>query len=258
VRLYLAVARLTFGQYSTYRGATVAGIFTNTVFGFILASVVRGAIGDRTIGGLDRSHAALFTFTAQSMLMVISAFGDQQLAARVRSGEVATELHRPWDWSSYRLAADLGRSFYYALARGVPPFALGWVVYRFPLPHVGRFLLFFVAVALAAVLASRWWTAVGLTSFWLIDGSGVVQLATVATMASSGAIVPLNLFPPWLQDIMRVLPFSGMLQRPIEVLLGLSSLPKVIAFQLVWIAAFEVLLRFELRTASKRLVIQGG
>ena len=258
MRLYLAIARLTFGQYSTYRGATFAGLFTNTVFGFILAGVVRGAIGDRTIGGLDRTSAALFTFTAQGMIMIISAFGDHQLAARVRSGEVATELHRPWDWSSYRLAADLGRSCYYALVRGVPPFMIGWVVFRFPLPSVGRFLLFFITVAIAAALASRWWTLLGLTSFWLIDGSGVVQLGTVLLTVSSGLIVPLNLFPLWLQNILRALPFSGMLQRPVEVLLGLDSLANVISFQLVWVVALEVLLRLELRSASKRLVIQGG
>lgn len=258
MRLYLAVARLTFGQYSTYRGATIAGIFTNTVFGFILASVVKGAIGDRTIGGLDATNAPLFTFTAQSMLMVISAFGDHQLANRVRSGEVAVELYRPWDWSSYRLAADLGRSAYYALARGLPPFLVGWAAYRYPLPNVGRTLLFLVTVALAAALASRWWTAIGLTSFWLIDGGGVVQLATVALTATSGAIVPLSLFPEWLGEIVRVLPFAGMLQRPIEVYLGLGSFWPTIAFQLAWLVVLEAIVRVELVAASRRLVIQGG
>ena len=39
MRLYVEVARATYARISTYRSATVAGVFTNTVFGFLLASV---------------------------------------------------------------------------------------------------------------------------------------------------------------------------------------------------------------------------
>lgn len=35
-RLYAAVAAGGFRRYATYRAATVAGVFTNTVFGVIL------------------------------------------------------------------------------------------------------------------------------------------------------------------------------------------------------------------------------
>lgn len=40
MRLYTEVARRSFRRYAAYRGATVAGIFTNTVFGFIKAYVL--------------------------------------------------------------------------------------------------------------------------------------------------------------------------------------------------------------------------
>ena len=92
----------------------------------------------------------------------------------------------------------------------------------------------------------------------IVDGTGVVQLGTVVLTAASGLLVPLTLYPQWLQDILGVFPFSGMMQRPIEVLLGFDSLANVIAFQLGWLVALEVILRLELRTASRQLVIQGG
>ena len=258
MRVYLEVARRSFGRFATYRGATLAGVFTNTVFGFILASVLRSALGDRTIGGLDQVTATLYTFTAQGLLMVISAFGDHALSRSVQSGEVATELHRPWDWSAYRLAFDLGRSAYYLLARGIPPFVAGWLFYRFPLPSAGRFVMLVIAAFGAAALASRFWTLVGMVSFWLIDGSGVVQLASVVTMMATGALIPLSLFPPWLGDWLRLLPFASMLQRPIEMFLGQRGLIDVLVVQLVWLVVLELLVRTELFAARRKLEIQGG
>ena len=134
MRVYLEVARLSFRRYSTYRVATLAGVFTNTVFGFIMASVLRAALGNRTIGGLDADKATAFTFVAQAMLMAALVLGDFEHVDRVRTGEVAVELLRPIDYAWFRLAADLGRSAFYAVARGIPPFLVGWIVYRFEVP----------------------------------------------------------------------------------------------------------------------------
>lgn len=47
-RLYAAVAAGGFRRYATYRVATAAGVFTNTVFGFILAYTCI-ALGPRSL-----------------------------------------------------------------------------------------------------------------------------------------------------------------------------------------------------------------
>ena len=48
MRLYVEVARRTYARTSTYRSATVAGVFTNTVFGFLLAYVLQAVYAERT------------------------------------------------------------------------------------------------------------------------------------------------------------------------------------------------------------------
>lgn len=40
IALWWQVARRSFHRMSTYRGATAAGVFTNSVFGFLRASLV--------------------------------------------------------------------------------------------------------------------------------------------------------------------------------------------------------------------------
>lgn len=258
VRLYAEVARLSFRRYSTYRGAVAAGVFTNTAFGFIIASVLRSLTGSQTIGGLTSDSATLVVFFTQALLMTVSAFGDFEISRRVASGEIATELHRPVDFSFFRLASDLGRSGFYILARGIPPFLCGWLVFRFQMPDSSRVLPTLVAVVLAAAIASRFWTIVGLVSFWLTDGSGVVQLATVLVAAFGGVLLPLQYYPEELRGVLSVLPFASLIQLPAETFLGLRSFTTVLSLQLLWLVSLEGMLRYELARATRKLVIQGG
>jgi ABC-2 type transport system permease protein len=256
--LYAAVARMSFRRQSTYRGAMLAGMFTNTVFGVIRAAVLRSAIAQSSVGGLTKTSVTAFVFVSQAMIAVTMLFGDFGLIALVKSGDVATELHRPWDWSMYRLSSDLGRSAFNLITRGLSIAALGWLIYRLRLPSGQAFVSFVLVALLAAVLASRIWTIGGLSSFWLIDATGVVQLIVSIATLSTGLLVPLQILPSSLRAVFHVLPFSGLIQGPVDVLLGLQSVGRVALHQVAWIIVFEILLRAQLKAATHKLELQGG
>ena len=165
---------------------------------------------------------------------------------------------RPIDYAAFRLASDLGRSFFNAFARGVPPFVVGWVVYRFPLAAPVRFLSFVALVALAAVIASRWWNIVSTLAFWMTDGSGAMQLGVVASTFATGSIIPLQFLPDGLKAIVRLTLWAAMVQRPVEVFIGIGAAWRCALLQLGWIVILEAVLRVELRFARRKLVIQGG
>ncbi len=61
VGLHLAVAAGGFRRYATYGTATAAGVFTNTVFGFIVAYTYIALWDERPgLGGYDQSQALTF------------------------------------------------------------------------------------------------------------------------------------------------------------------------------------------------------
>ena len=62
MRAYFELARASFRRYSTYRLAAVAGIFTQSVFGFIRVSVLFAAIGAAggTLAGYNDQEAATY------------------------------------------------------------------------------------------------------------------------------------------------------------------------------------------------------
>jgi hypothetical protein len=111
MRLYVEVSRATARRMSTYRGAAFAGVVTNTVFGFILAYVLRAVFRERgVIDGFDAADAVTFTFVTQGMLMVVGIFGRSEQADRVRTGEVAMDLSRPYDYQAWWAAVALRRN----------------------------------------------------------------------------------------------------------------------------------------------------
>jgi ABC-2 type transport system permease protein len=98
VRLHWEIARRGFARYAAYPSATLAGIWTNTVFGFIQAYILLALYESRTdIGGYDPSDAVTYVWFVQALLMTVHIFNWYELALRIRSGDIATDLARPLD-----------------------------------------------------------------------------------------------------------------------------------------------------------------
>jgi len=263
MRLYLEVARATTRRMATYRGATFAGVFTNTVFGFILAYVLLAVFRARpTIGGFDAVDAVTFTFVTQGLLMVVGIFGDSEQSERIRTGEVAVDLARPYDYQAWWAAVAYGKAAFYALFRGVPPFAIGALAMHLRLPdRPGTWLAFVLSASAAVGVAFAYGFLVELTAFWLIDIRGARQFAWLIAQFLSGTFVPLVLFPDGIEPLARALPFAGMVQLPVEVFLDKHhgrELIAVYAHQLAWAAVLGLLGRRALRRAVRKVEVQGG
>lgn len=262
MRLYVEVARRTFARVATYRSATVAGVFTNTVFGFLFAYVLVAVYRERdTVGDFDVTDALTFTFVAQGLLMVLGLFGEVELAQRITSGDIAVDLQRPYDQQGWWLAARFGTAAYHAVFRGVPPFVAGAIVFDLRLPAFGDACAFAVSLVLAITLTFGWSYLLQLTAFWLLDVRGPVQLGWLVAHFLSGMYIPIVFFPDGLESVARALPFCSMLQIPAEIWLGKHrgvDLLAAYSVQIAWVVALLLAGRFVMSRGERRLVVQGG
>jgi ABC-2 type transport system permease protein len=264
VRVYLAVARHSFRRYSTYRTATVAGAFTNTVFGFIRAFVLVALWQARPgIGGYDVTDAVTFCFLSQALIAPVAVFGPPlELAERVRTGDVAIDLYRPADLQGWWLAGDLGRAGFHLLARGLPPFLAGALAFdlRTPASPAG-WLAVPVSVGLALLVSFAIRYLLALSSFWLLDDRGLNMVAFTAASFFSGLVLPLVLFPGWLGTLAHALPWAAILQVPADVWLGRyqgADLLAALGGQALWAAVLLGAGRLVGAAAHHRVVVQGG
>lgn len=264
MRLLFEVARRSFRRWSTYRMATAAGVFTNTAFGYLRAYILVAVAtaGGAAASGWDEATLVTFAFITQALLAGIAAFGESELAERVRTGDVVVDMYRPIDLQAWWLASWLGRSAFTFLARGIPPVLLGAIAFDLVVPAgPARWLAFLASVLLASLVAFALRFCVNLTAFWLLDNRGVDQLVTLVLTFFGGLLLPVVLFPPWLESVARALPFAAMVQVPAEVFMGRDDgveLLVALGTQAAWFVGLGLLGRALLSAATRKVVIQGG
>jgi ABC-2 type transport system permease protein len=238
-------------------------VFTNTVFGLILVYTYTALWEEKPhLGGYDLAQAVTYVWLGQALFKTLANGGggvEGELMERIRTGDIAIDLYRPADLQLWWLAADLGRAGFELLGRGVVPFLFGALVFELALPtDVTTWGAFLVAVVLAMVVSFAIRYLVALTAFWLLDGTGVTQMAWLTGFFCSGMVLPLNVFPGALGDVVRALPWSALLQAPADVLLGHADPLGTYGFQAAWAVALLAAGRLLQTVATRRVVVQGG
>jgi ABC-2 type transport system permease protein len=260
LRPYLRLVGAGFRRHSTYRAASLAGLFTNTVFGLLRVAVLLAVVGPTgSTAGYDAADTGTFVWLGQGLLAVVVLWPDRELAQRVRTGDVAIDLARPWNLQIALLAQDLGRAGYAVLVRLAPPVAFGALVLPFRWPdNPWSVALFAVATVLAVVISFATRFLLDLTSFWLLDSRGVTTVYASAAGLLCGLTVPLAFFPDAMRIALYATPFPAMLQTPIDVFGERASAGALLAHQVVWAALLLAAGQLALARATRRLVVQGG
>nr|WP_307812742.1 ABC-2 family transporter protein [Micromonospora veneta] len=242
----------------------MAGVVTNTVFGFLRCYIflaVAGAAG--TVAGYDRAQLATFVWAGQGLLAVILLWGWTDLADRIRTGEIASDLLRPVHPVTSYLATDLGRAGFAALSRLLPPVLIGPLFFDVYLPRRwATVALFALSVLVAVVLCFGCRFLVNATAYWLQDVRGAMILWTLGSGVLAGLYFPLRFLPEWLQLVLwYATPFPSLFQTPLDVLVERDPAPTqvgLVGLQVAWAVLILAACRLVQRRAERRLVVQGG
>ncbi len=260
----VTLAAAGFRRYSAYRLATAAGAFTNSAFGLIRASITVAAI--TAAGGMladyDAKAGSTYVWITQALITPVALFGWNELALRIRTGDVAIDLARPLDLQWGLLATDLGRAAFVLIPRGLPPIVVGALTFGLAMPSSPwPYVAGAISIALAVMISFGCRFLVNLTAFWMLDAKGAITLYVVVSNVLCGLLVPVHWFPGWMRRLAAATPFPSMIQAPVDVLTGRaggSAALAVLAVQVWWLGAVLVLGRLVLRSATRHLVVQGG
>jgi ABC-2 type transport system permease protein len=257
---YPHLVRAGFRRHSIYLAASLAGLFTNTVFGLLRVAVLLAVVGQTgRAAGYDAADIGTFVWLGQGLLGVVTIWPDRELAQRVRSGDVAIDLGRPWNLQPALLAQDIGRAGHAMLIRFAPPVLFGALVLPFRWPQSPwTVLLFAVSTVLAVVVSFAARFLLDLTAFWLLDNRGVVTVYAAATGVLCGLTVPIAFFPEPLRIALYATPFPAMLQTPIDVFGERGATAALLAHQVLWAALLLAAGQLVLARATRKLVVQGG
>ena len=264
--LYVAVAVRAFRRYSTYTAATLAGIFTNSVFGVIISFTYIAVWTQRPdAGGYDVADALTYAWLAQALIMTVGVWGTgvtDEVAERIRTGDVAIDLYRPVSYLGWWLAGDLGRAAYHLITRGLAPTVIGFLLFDLRAPaSPAAFAAFLVSVTLAVVVCFGIRMLVATSAFWLLDQGGLRTVMIVLATFFSGLMVPLVLFPAEIREVVMALPWATFIQVPADIWLGHRTGGGIVdglALQVSWATALLLACALVRRQAGRKVVVQGG
>ena len=263
--LYTALIVKSFQRMVVYRGATLAGLATNFFFGLLRAYVfieVFRAAGQDTIRGYTLQDAITYTALTQALIGPLFIWGWFDIARTIRTGEIVTHLTKPYDFFGFWMARDMGRAAFQLIFRGLPVLVVYPLIFDLSWPtHPGQLAAIALAVSLAIMISFAWRFLVNVSGFWLVDSLGFGRFAYMLMTLLSGFLVPVALFPGWLQAVAAATPMPAMVDTPIEVYLGIvqgRDLALAIGWQIVWLGVMIVIARAAFRLGVRRVVLQGG
>jgi ABC-2 type transport system permease protein len=120
----------------------------------------------------------------------------------------------------------------------------------FPVALVGAWLITFLAMSVIGALA-----------FWVESSGSLFEVWLGLFGVFSGYLVPLELFPRWLEATARFLPFRYMLGFPVEMVIGMTprtAALRELAVQWVFVVALAAAARLAWRAGLRRFAAYGG
>jgi ABC-2 type transport system permease protein len=130
----------------------------------------------------------------------------------------------------------------------------GWI------PPLGAFVMVVPFGLVAAALITALYLCIGLLAFWLEDISPVYWVWQKLAFILGGLMLPLDLYPHWVQGVAALTPFPAILGGPASfVLSSASPRPGWLALSLLfWCTATGYAAWWIFRRAASNLTVNGG
>lgn len=263
MRPYAAILRARFRLLLQYRSAALAGLGTQLFFGAVLVAVMRAFYRESdAVQPMNLAHVVSYLWLGQAFFSLMPWRADPEIAALVRNGGVAYELLRPANLYALWFARAVAMKTAPVVLRAVPLLVVAGLFLGLERPPtVTAAGLWLLALAGAVALSAAITVLLNLSLLWTLSGEGAAVFMPTVAVFFSGLLLPLPLFPAWLQPLLAWLPFRGLMDVPHRVYLGeLTGEAAGLEFfrQWLWVAVLVLGGLALLRHGLKRLVVQGG
>ncbi len=249
-----------------YRAGAWAGVFTQFAFGFmrifVMIAFYKGSTSQQPI---SLEQVVTYVWMTQILLTLMAWRPDPETSAMIREGSIAYEMVRPIRLSYAWLMRSLARRGLMPLMRGIP---IVIVASLLPVPYkfvvilnLQTIILGFFTLLLAWLLGGALNNFLNILTIYLMSPTGIGSLFPIIMMFFSGLILPIPLFPEFLQRIFFYTPFVGLMDTPSRVITGNYSFQESISamlVQIVWIGIITLINDSILEKKLQNVSVQGG
>ncbi len=264
IQKYTEYLRISFLTMLAYRARYFIGITTYIIYiavnYFIWKAMFNSSAS--TIGGY--TFPQMITYINVGWISRSFYFNrlDTEIAQKVVKGDLALDLLKPVDFQMMQYARTFGEAVFRLFLFTLPTFVVAIFFFPIQLPaHSTTYVLFVISTLFAFLLFTSINYIVGLFSIPLQNIEGLSYAKSNLMLFFTGLVIPFNLFPPIITQILNCLPFGGISYIPLQIYLEKLSflgIFKAFANQIIWILVLHAMGRLIYTQFTRKIIIQGG
>ena len=271
LRACASLFRVKLAEGLQYRVAGLAGATTSLFWCLIeitVYSVFYTYAANREAGilsGLDLRQVITYCWLAQFLFIMQPMNLDSEILSKINNGDVGIELCRPLDLYSHWFAKIAATRITPLLWRGVPMLAVGIIIpgsYGIDPPvSIEGLFASIISVFGAFLLCTSFGMLICSIRLNVNWGNGPAYMILLVGSVLSGAFLPLQLWPDFMQRFLLYQPFAGYLDIPARLYLGTLSPSEAfgsIGLQILWAFLFILAGKQLMAVRLKNIVVQGG
>ncbi len=266
-RMYYALFRMRFIAGLQYRAAAAAGIVTQFAWGGLNLLMYKAFYEvNPAVFPMEFQALSTYVWLQQALLALFMGwFFENDIFQMIVDGQIAYELCRPMELYQMWFFRSMANRLSKAVLRCMPILLFAALLprpYGITLPAGGIAAIWFViTTVLGFLVVVAFGMLVYISAFFTISSSGIKIISTSLGEFLSGAVVPLPFMPDGIRQAVEMLPFASMQNVPLRIYSGDIAGNEILyraGLQLFWAAVLILLGQVLIRTALKRVVVQGG
>lgn len=215
-----ATALATYKEWAAYRSHMAVSIFVGPV-AFLVQVFIWNAIYStgNAISGLTLEQMLAYYGIATIINYLTYDSADWNLQMLIRTGKFITFMLRPVSHCYFAFCQKIGHRLLALWIEFIPIYLLFLFVFKINLIPA-NLLWSLISITLGFILMFLINYCIGITGFWLTKTEGLRRAFLILRDLCAGALVPLTLFPGFIQKILFFLPFQFITYVPIRVFIG--------------------------------------
>lgn len=262
---YFSIFKTSFKQESKTLGNSITSVISFAVIIYIFKElwdfIYGGSGGGTLINGYSLKMMLWYMIMAEILMYALNGRATTRaFSADIKSGKIAYQLNKPYNYYSYQIASQSGLCVY-KLCFLIPTAILMGLILVGPIENfkISFVLPILLSLILATLLLCVVYGIVGLLAFWIEESTPFTWIIQKFIMLF-GLFFPPEFFPSWLQPFINYSPIYSMMSGPCKLLANFSweLFTKVAISQVFYLTIFLVIGMIVYKLGTKKVNMNGG
>lgn len=222
MQTYLKLISKSFQRSITYRLEYYVSLLNAFMYIFIFTSVWKTVSKEHPNSLGVWNEDALVQYAIISTIVKVS-FGRNEslLTSKIKSGDIAYDLLKPYNLLLYYAADSIGVSLFQTFARSFPLLVLSFALLgKIPFIETINLIKFLLVYLLAFGIFLCFGFMISSLAFFFTEVFSFMILYSALVAIFSGSVIPVNILPELFQKFVSYTPFPYLYFYPTAVLLG--------------------------------------